>query len=408
MAKLHKLTARQVETAKRPGRYSDGGDLYLKVRRGGSKQWVMMWARMIPAHNGGQRRQQVELSLGPAGPAGLSLSAARKKAAEIRAQRLAGLDPKAERQKVAGVHTFGEIADAYITAHAASFKSAKHISQWRATLGDTYCAGLRGLPINAITTEHVLEVLKPIWQRIPETASRIRGRIEKILASAIATHQHPGPNPAIWKGHLETLLPRRAKLSRGHHAALPYAEMAAFIADLRSRESITAKALELAILTACRSGEVLGARWDEIDLAEGLWVIPAARMKAKITHRVTLSPRVVELLDSLPRLSEYIFFGQVDQKPLSNMAMLQLLRRMGREDITVHGFRSSFRDWAAEKTNFPATTVEHALAHRISDRAEAAYRRGDELEKRRQLLAAWAEWCEPAATLSCWPGRCGP
>lgn len=394
--KLNRLTARQVETITVPGRHADGGDLYLKVRRAGSRQWVMMFATIEDTPEG-KRRKQTELSLGSAGPGGLSLADARARAAVVRAQRLAGLDPKAERRKAAAVPTFGEVADNYIKSHASSFKNVKHALQWQTTLGDAYCAIIRSRPVNEIDTEAVLKVLRPIWTKVPETASRLRGRIERVLAAAIVAGHHPGPNPAIWRDHLDTSLPKRAKLTRGHHAALAYDALPEFMAALRAREGLAAQALELTILTACRTSEVLGARWDEIDLEKAIWNIPKQRMKAGIAHRVPLSPRAVEILQALPRIGPYVFPGQKLGKPLSGMSMEMQLRRMGRDDITVHGFRSSFRDWAAEQSSFPAETCEHALAHRISDKAEAAYRRGDQFEKRRKLMEAWASWCEPKA-----------
>jgi integrase len=389
--KLNRLTARRVDTITAPGRHADGGDLYLKVRPGGSRQWIMLFAVMD-----GKRRRQTELSLGPAGAGGLSLADARFKAAEVRRQRLAGLDPKVERRKAArAVPTFGEAADEYVAAHAGSFKSTKHAAQWAMTLGDAYCAAIRSRPVNEIGTDAVLAVLKPIWQTVPETASRLRGRIERVMAAAIVAGHHPGPNPAIWKAHLDTRLAKRARLTRGHHAALPYDDMPAFVASLRAREGLAAMALEVCILTASRTSEVLGARWEEIDLDKATWIIPRERMKAGIAHRVPLSGRAVAILESLPRVGPFVFPGQKPGKPLSNMTMEMQLRRMGRDDITVHGFRSTFRDWASEQTSFPHETCEHALAHRISDKAEAAYRRGDQFEKRRQLMESWAAWCEP-------------
>jgi integrase len=394
--KLNRLTARQAETISKPGRHADGGDLYLKVRPGGSRQWVMMFATIEDTPEG-KRRKQIELSLGPAGEAGLSLADARAKAATVRAQRFAGLDPKAERRKAAAVPTFGEMADAYIKSHASAFKSLKHALQWQTTLGAAYCAKIRSRPVKEIDTEAVLSVLKPIWSKVPETAARLRGRIERVMAAAIVARHHPGPNPAVWRGHLDALLPKRQKLTRGHHAAMPYDDMPKFIAALRARQSLAALALEITILTACRTSEVLGARWDEIDLDKAIWIIPKERMKAGIAHRVPLSPRAVEILQALPRISDFVFAGQKPGKPLSGMAMEMQLRRMERDDITVHGFRSTFRDWAAEQTAFPHTTAEHALAHRISDKAESAYLRGDELERRRKLMEAWAGWCEPKA-----------
>lgn len=380
-----KLSARSVETATEPGRYSDGNGLYLVVRDGGSRQWFLFY------RHGGKR---CELGLGRAGKGGASLAEARKLADEQRALLRQGKNPKEERkaEKIAVVPTFGAFADEYIETHGPKFRNPKHRAQWAMTLGDTYCKAIRSKSIDKIETDDILAVLKPVWGKVPETASRLRGRIENILDAAKARGFRDGNNPAAWRGHLKTLLPARQKLTRGHHAALPYDDVPAFLAALRSRRSVAAVALEFCILTATRSGEVLGARWDEIDLDKKVWTIPAARMKAGHAHRVPLSPRAVELLAALPRLegNPHVFPGNGSAKPLSGMAMTMQLRRMKRGDITVHGFRSSFRDWASEQTSFPHETCEHALAHRISDKAEAAYRRGDQFEKRRLLMEAWA------------------
>ena len=394
---IHRLTTRSVEAASKPGRYADGGGLYLKVRPTGSKQWVFMYAEMV-----GSKRRQTEVGLGGAGPGGLTLKQAREAADALRRARSEDKDPKAERraEKAAEVMpTFGAFADEYIETHRPKFRNAKHAAQWESTLGDTYCKALRSLPLDEVDTAAVLDVLKPIWQRIPETASRLRGRIENVLDAAKARGFRQGENPAAWRGHLKTLLPARQRLTRGHHAALPYDELPAFMASLRGRESLAAIALEITILTACRSGEVLGAQWEEFDLDKKVWTIPAVRMKAGHAHRVPLTDRVLDLVRSLPKMADnpHVFPGNARGKPLSDMAMAMQLRRMRREDITVHGFRSTFRDWASEQTSFPHETCEHALAHRISDKAEAAYRRGDQFEKRRKLMEAWAGYCEPKA-----------
>ena len=242
----------------------------------------------------------------------------------------------------------------------------------------------------------MLSVLQPIWTKVPETASRLRGRIENILDAAKALGHRDGQNPAQWRGHLKTLLPARQRLTRGHHAALAYDDLPAFMADLRARKSTAALALELAILTATRSGEVLNAEWSEFDLDKAIWTIPACRMKAGHAHRVPLTARAVEILKGMTRVhdNDHVFPGNTKGKPLSGMAMTMQLRRMDRGNITVHGFRSTFRDWASEQTSFPHETCEHALAHRISDKAEAAYRRGDQFDKRRKLMEAWAGFCE--------------
>lgn len=260
-----------------------------------------------------------------------------------------------------------------------------------------YAAPIREKPVNEVGTEHVLAVLKPIWLEKPETASRLRGRIEHVLDAARAKGYRDGVNPALWRGHLDKLLPKRPKLSRGHHAALPYQDVAAFVGRLREREAVAAIALEFAILTAARSGEVLGARWDEIDLDRKVWTIPADRMKAGRDHRVPLSGRAAEMVQSLSsaRVGAFVFPGQRSGKPLSSMALEMVLRRMKVENATVHGFRSAFRDWCGNETHFPRELAEAALAHVIGDKAEQAYRRGDALEKRRAMMEAWAAYCDP-------------
>jgi integrase len=279
---------------------------------------------------------------------------------------------------------------------SAGFRNEKHKAQWRMTL-ETYAAPLRGRPVDTITTDDVLAVLKPIWLEKPETASRLRGRIEKVLDAAKAKGHREGENPARWRGHLDHLLPRPSKLTRGHHAAMPYEKVPPFVGQLRGRQATAALALEFCILTAARSGEVLGAKWSEIDLEKKLWTVPAARMKAGREQRVPLSTRAIAILQGLGQvdLDEHVFAGQKAGRPLSSMAMEMMLRRMQVENATVHGFRSSFRDWAGNETSFPREIIEAALAHVIGDKAEQAYRRSDALEKRRKLMDAWGAHCEP-------------
>lgn len=259
---------------------------------------------------------------------------------------------------------------------------------------ELYCVPIRSIRVDEITTEDILKILEPLWKRVPETAKRLRGRIENVLDAAKAKGRRSGENPARWRGHLDQLLPKRQKLTRGHHKALPYDEVPDFMEGLRSRPAIAARGLEFAILTACRTSEVLGAKWDEIDLERKVWTIPPSRMKAAREHRVPLSPRAVEIIEEMrTKGSEgYIFPGPKRGQPLSTMAMAMLLRRMNAE-ITVHGFRSSFRDWASETTGFPHEVCEMALAHVVANNAEAAYRRGDLFEKRRKLMSAWACYC---------------
>jgi integrase len=376
------LTARKVETAK-PGKYSDGGNLYLIVSETGTRKWVLRFT---------WRGKAKEMGLGGAGS--VPLADAREKAATARRQIAQGLNPIDERKRDGGIPTFGEMADDVRETLSAGFRNKKHQAQWKSTL-ETYAAPLRAKPVDTIATDDVLAVLKPIWTTKAETASRVRGRIEKILDAAKAKSFRDGENPARWRGHLDHLLPRPLKLARGHHAAMPYEDVATFIAKLRQREATSALALELCILTAARSGEILGTQWSEIDLDKTIWTVPANRMKAGREHRVPLSPRAVAILRQLEKLKtgEFVFPGQARNKPLSSMAMEMILRRMKIQDATVHGFRSSFRDWAGNASNFPRELIETALAHVIGDKAEQAYRRSDALEKRRKLMNAWAAYC---------------
>jgi integrase len=379
-----KLTARRVETAK-PGKYCDGGNLYLIVSETGARKWVLRFT---------WRGRAKEMGLGSA--TNVPLADARERAADARRKIAQGLNPIDERKRDGGIPTFGEIADDVRETLSAGFRNEKHKAQWKSTL-ETYAAPLRAKPVDTIATDDVLAVLKPIWTKKAETASRVRGRIEKVLDAAKAKGFREGENPARWRGHLDHLLPRPSKLARGHHAAMPYEDVAAFIAKLRKREATSALALELCILTAARSGEILGVRWPEIDLDKKIWTVPADRMKAGREHRVPLSPRALAILRQLAkvRVSDFVFAGQARNKPLSNMAMEMVLRRMKIEGATVHGFRSSFRDWAGNVSNFPREVVETALAHVIGDKAEQAYRRSDALEKRRKLMEAWAAYGEP-------------
>ena len=332
----------------------------------------------------------------------VSLADARRRALEARRLLLDRIDPiearRADRQdaltQIAKGMTFRQCAERYIAAHEPSWKNSKHKAQWKATLS-TYAYPVFGnLSVAAIDVGLVMKVLEPIWTTKPETAGRVRGRIEVILDWARTRGHRDGENPARWKGHLENLLPARGKVRRvKHHAALPYAELPSFMTALRDREGISARALEFVILTAARTGEAINARWAEID--GDVWTIPPDRMKGGREHRVPLSKRAVEILEALPREkdSEFVFPGARAGKPLSNMALLTTLRRMGRGDLTAHGFRSTFRDWAAETTGYPSDVVEMALAHVVSSKVEAAYRRGDLFEKRRRLMADWGVYC---------------
>jgi integrase len=382
-----KLTARKVQSAG-PGKYSDGGNLYLIVSSTGSRKWMLRFT---------WRGRAKEMGLGSA--TSVPLADAREKAAVARRKIAQGLNPIDERKRDKGIPTFGEMTDEVREALSAGFRNEKHKAQWKSTL-ENYAAPLRPVPVDTIGTDDVLAVLKPIWTIKAETASRVRGRIEKVLDAAKAKGFRDGENPARWRGHLDHLLPRPSKLVRGHHAAMPYEDVAAFIAKLRKREASAALALELCILTAARSGEILGMQWSEIDLDKEIWTVPATRMKAGREHRVPLSPRAVAILRQLKRLKagDFVFPGQAHNKPLSNMAMEMILRRMKIENATVHGFRSSFRDWAGNVSSFPREVVETALAHVIGDKAEQAYRRSDALEKRRKLMDAWSAYCAAPKT----------
>lgn len=373
--------------------YPDGAGLYLQVSPGGTKSWIY---RFMLA---GRAR---EMGLGPLHT--VPLADARRLAQEARQLRLAGVDPiehRRERQQALKAEqakrvTFDEATEAYIAAYEKGWRNEKHAAQWRSTL-KTYASPIFGaLSVKEIDTGLVAKVLEPIWSTKTETASRVRGRIEAILDWAATRGYRTGENPARWKGHLENILPRRSKVQRvQHHSALPYTEIGPFVSAVRQQGGLSALALELLILTATRTSETIGARWREFDLDNATWTIPAERIKAGREHRVPLSPRAVEILKELKKVrqSEWAFPGGKKGEPLSNMALLALLKRMDRADLTVHGFRSTFRDWAAERTNFPREVAEQALAHAIPDKVEAAYRRGDLFEKRRRLMADWAKFC---------------
>ena len=356
-----------------------------------------------------------ELGLGSAAKGFVCLAEARDKAIEARKLISAGEDPIKVMGKSAraiaerGIPSFGSFADDYLAAHGPKFRNDKHKAQWATTL-QTFCATIRSRPIDEIATDDVLRVLQPIWSKIPETASRVRGRMENVLDAAKARGYRDGmDNPARWRGHLKALLPARQRLTRGHHAALPYDELPEFLALLQTKQASAALALELCILTATRSGETLNAKWQEFDLKKAVWTIPAIRMKAGHEHRIPLTARALEILHTLHKLrsehNDHVFMGNARGKPLSNMAMSMLLKRMERKDITVHGFRSTFRDWASEQTSFPHEVCEMALAHTIGNKAEAAYRRGDLFEKRRNLMDAWAAFCEPQTSAKVVPLR---
>jgi integrase len=388
-----KLTAVKVAKARIPGMLGDGKGLWLRIAPGGSKSWVF---RFMLA---GRSR---EMGLGSVDD--VTLAEARELARECRKLCTQGIDPietrrarrAALRLESARAMTFEECATAYIAAHEVGWKNEKHAKQWPQTLKASVYPVFGSLPVQAVDVGLVMKAVEPIWIEKPETAARIRGRIEAVLDWATARGYRQGENPARWKGHLKNLLPAKTKLRRVEHlAALPYAEIGDFVTQLRRRDGIDARALEFAILTAARAGEVRGATWDELDLGGPHWTISAERMKADREHRVPLSDRALEILLDMQKFRQgaLVFPGGRVGRPLSHMAMLRVLGAMGRDDVTVHGFRSSFRDWAAECTNFPREVCEAALAHTIKSRVEAAYRRGDLFEKRRLLMAAWARYC---------------
>jgi len=397
----NKLNALTIKNATKPGLYSDGHGLSLQVSVYGTKAWLFRFMR-----------DGVARKMGLGALHTVSLAEARKRAAEARLAVHDGEDPiearaarrAASRLETAKAITFKECAEAYVKANEAGWKNEKHRDQWIATFNRTsrgkrtfpaVTEAINDLPVGSIDTGLVLKVIEPIWATKPETASRVRGRIESILNWATTRNYRSGENPARWRGHLDNVLPHRAKIRKvKHHDALPYAEMPAFMADLRRKEGVSARALEFTVLTAARTGEAIHATWPEFDLKAKLWTIPAARMKGAKEHRVPLSDRVIAALEALPRDGKFVFPGSKAGKPLSNMSMLELLRGMRGRGATVHGFRSTFRDWAAERTAHPDHVIEMSLAHAIGDKVEAAYRRGDLFEKRRRLMGDWAAYCE--------------
>lgn len=391
MPKIAKeLSAAQVQRLKRPGLHAVGGvaGLLLQVTATGARSWIL---RVMV---GGRRRD-----LGLGGYPSTSLAQARERAREARELVWKGCDPIAERKalrralaKAQAIPTFDEAARQFLASKRLEFRNEKHAAQWESTLAEYASPVFGKLPVNAVELSHVVKALEPIWVTKTETASRLRGRIESVLAWATVATYRTGDNPARWRGHLDAVLPKPSKVRRvRHHAAIPYADLPAFMAALSGQQGTAARALAFTILTAARSGEVRGATWDEIDLEAKVWTVPGARMKAGKEHRVPLSPAAVALLEGLPRLSKYVFAAPRGGA-LSDMALSAVLRRM-EVDATVHGMRSCFRDWAGETTAFDRETIEHALAHRLKDKAEAAYARGSHFAKRRTLMEAWAQFC---------------
>jgi len=399
------ITALFVRHIKRPGRYCDGGNLYLQVRKSTSKKSPgsvnKSWAFRYVRHD-----KQTWMGLGPYPD--ISLAEARELASQERKKLLRGIDPltdKRARQRASraardDMLSFADCAERYVESQAPGWSNPKHIDQWRNTLKNVAGPIFGHLPVDQIDTALVMRCIEPLWTTKTETASRLRGRIESVLDWAAVRGYRGGDNPARWRGHLDKLLPRPSLVARvKHHAALPYTEAGAFLQALREDPGVASRALEFTILTAARTNEVIQAEWSEFDLDLRTWVIPAERMKSKREHRVPLSDAAVSLLKAVAgRSQRYVFPGHKRGSHLSNIAMLQVLKRLGRTDITVHGFRSTFRDWCAETTNYPADVAEMALAHTLRDKTEAAYRRGDLLEKRARLMADWADYCSQPAT----------
>lgn len=389
MAKgIYKLSSAQVKAATDPGRYSDGGGLYLNITKGGSKSWAYMWTRE------GRRR---EMGLGPFLEVGLA--DARKLAESARNLVREGLDPIQERKR-AEEPNFHDCAIRFLESKEKGWKNPKHKQQWRMTLM-VYAKPLHSLRVSQIKTQDVLAVLSPIWMTKSETASRLRGRIEAVLDYAKAMGWRTGENPALWRGNLKSLLPALKRSQRvKHFPAMDFNELPAFMTDLRQREAMAARLLEFTILTASRSGEARGARWAEFDMKAKTWTVPAKRMKMGKAHTVPLSDRAVAIIAELAeaKLNEFVFPNPVNFKEFSENGTRALLHRMKRPDVTTHGFRSSFRDWAGDCTNVQREVIEACMAHRIKDQAEASYRRSSALEKRRGLMQSWADYCSEVSS----------
>jgi integrase len=394
-----KLTAISIRRKRDPGLYHDGAGLYLQVTEYDTQSWIFKFTLK------GRARQ---MGLGSAEL--VSLAEARRKRDDARRLLLDGIDPiearrsarQARELAVVEAVSFKQAAMAYMSAHEAGWRNVRHAQQWPESLSLYVYPVLGALSVQAIDTALVLKVLEPIWTVKPSTASRVRGRIECVLDWARTRGHRIGENPARWRGHLDKLLPARTKVRKvKHHPALPFAEIGTFMVALHQQDSIAARALEFVILTAARSGEVLGARWEEIDLTNRVWTVPEDRMKAQRQHRVPLSEAALSVLNEMWPLRNggFVFPSQDLTGALGHAALFMLLRRMGRGDVTTHGFRSTFRDWAAECTHYPNEVVEMALAHTVGSKVEAAYRRGDLFEKRRRLMADWATFCAtlPAA-----------
>jgi integrase len=397
---LKRLSDPEVRNAKGPALLADGGGLYLQVTKTGSKSWLFIYRRKVP---GSEKSKRTEIGLGSL--TAVTLKAARTMAEECRALVEARKDPKAVRKAESQIPTFGQLADEFIKS--SKWKNDKHLAQWQMTL-TKYAKPLRDMPVDTITPADVVAVLKPLWEGREETADRLRGRIERVMRIAKVRNHFTGENPATWEGNIEAHFTRTPKKQRvEHHASMPWADVPAFLVKLRDREGqrivrrkggVGALALEFLVLTACRSGEVREAVWEEFDLVAKKWTIPAVRMKAGDLHEVPLTDRMLAIIEEVRPFrrnaaGSFVFPGTKLDRPLSDMTLTAVLKRMKVEDVTCHGFRSSFREWCGDATSFPRELAEHALAHAVGDRVERAYRRGAAFERRRELMRAWEKHC---------------
>lgn len=387
----NQLTVTRIKgsTAERLG---DGDGLWLRRNRSGNRSWVFIYIR-------DGRRREMGLGTYGSGTGMVGLADARIKADEVRAILGRGGDPfmEMEERKGRGGATFGEVADAYVVSMSSRWRGAKTVAGWKRSV-EVHAKPIRDLRIDKVDTDAVVRCLQLIWGEKPESATKLRERIKMVLDHARARGLRSGENPAEWKGHLDQILPAPQALKRGHHAAMAYSDVPAFIAKIRAARGMAARGLEFAILTATRSGEARGATWEEIDLDRKIWTIPANRMKAGKLLRVPLSPRAIEIVQDVQKQSksEYIFPSTKGRTPLSDMAFGKVLKTYGGEKFTTHGFRSSFRDWVTEATTFQRELAEAALAHAVGDAVERAYARSDAMEKRRVMMDAWADFCERA------------
>lgn len=387
----NKLTDSRIKARKESGVLGDGDGLGLRIKPSGAKSWIFTWKR------DGVRR---ELGFGSynSGTHPVSLALARTKADEARAILASGGDPAtdmAERKVAIQQVTFGKTADEYIEAMSPKWVGGKTLVAYQ-RFANTYAAAIRDVPVASLSTDDVLTVLRPLWHDKPETGRKTRERIKSVLDYAKARQLRSGDNPAEWRGHLDQILPANEKLSKGHHAAMAYADLPSFISRLRASQSVAVRTLEFIVLTAARSGEAREAEWIEIDLPAAVWTVPGRRMKSGKAHRVPLTSRAVAILREMKEIEvdRYVFTGQRHNRPISDMSLVKSLKASGAGSVTIHGFRSTFRDWAGNETNFARELAEQALAHSAGDATEIAYRREDALKKRRVLMDAWQDYVE--------------